>query len=95
MLDAEMQRDVTWRANRWIVWVIVILGTVDSFLYVLKRWSRFDSLGHFAAIVFVLVLLTYPCIVFGALKKGRRLPTELLVLFAYLVLLMSINVFAR
>ena len=93
MLEADTRAAQEWKDYRWVMWALVVVVTADSVLKVFNSWHRYDHLGQFLAIVLLLALLVFPWRVMLDLKKGRRMAMEQFVGFAYLLLMMSENVF--
>jgi hypothetical protein len=90
--ESDLRADDVWKPHRWMMWTMVVVATLDSFVHVFKRWAKLD---HFGSIVLVALLLVYPFMILVALGKGRRMAMESIVLFAYLLLVMAMSVFGH
>ena len=95
MQDADSRADRVWKDYRWVMWMLVIVVTANSLVRILQHWRSFDHLGQFGAVVFLLMLAAFPWRLLVDLRKGRRMQTEQLVVFTYLLLMMAGNVFGR
>ena len=95
MQEADTRGDQVWKDYRWVMWSLVIVVTANLLMRVFALWHKFDHLGQFGAVVFTMLLLAFPWRLLVDLRKGRRIQTEQLVVFTYLMLMMAENVFVR
>ena len=95
MLDTETRAAQVWRDNRWVMWFLMTAVTANIYLKVFTSWHKYDRMGQFMASLLVLAMLVFPWRIMLDLKNGKRMHTEQLVLFAYMLLMMSENVFGR
>ena len=93
MEDSQAAASQTWRNNRWIMWFLMIVVTAGALLKVALDWHRYDLLGHLGAAVFVAALLVFPWRIVLMFKKGLDMEREQLIVFAYMLLMLSTSVF--
>lgn len=95
MQEADSGAEAAWKARRSIMWFMVVVVTADALVGVLRYWRRLDVLARLDAVVFTLFLVMFPWALMTSFRKQRKMSVEQLVLYAYLMLLMSTILFVR
>jgi len=95
MHDSQSAATQTWKNNRWIMWFLIVVVTAGVLLKITLEWHRYDLLGHFGAAVFAVALLVFPWRILLMFKKGLEMEREQLIVFAYMLLMLSTSVFDR
>lgn len=78
----------SWKDSRWIMWALVIVVSADSLLRVFAKWRAYDNLTRSDAVVFALLLLAFPLRLMLGFRSGKRMETEQIVIFAYMILML-------
>ncbi len=84
-----------WGDPRWVVWTLVIVVSSDALVRVFAKWHTYDYLTRSSAAVFALLLLVFPLRLVLGFRSGKRMETEQIVIFSYLMILMLVTILGR
>jgi len=78
-----------WKYPRWIIWALAVIVSVDATVRALSDWHAYDVLTRFDVVAFVLLLVAFPVRLALSFRRSKPLEIEQIVVFTYLLLLMS------
>ena len=89
MQDSASSTQSSWKGSRWIMWGLIIIVSLISFVRVFAKWHAYEDLTRAIAIVFALLLFVFPVRLMLNFRSGsRRMEIEQVVVFAYIILLL-------
>jgi hypothetical protein len=84
------------RLNRVSSYGLGVVVTLDVLLQVAGRWSRFDLLSHFVAVVLCASLVLLPTLAIWREKKdGRKMSRWQIATAGYMCLMLTLMLFGR
>lgn len=86
--SATSSTQSSWKGARWVMWAFIILVSADSLMMVFSKWRTYDYLTRAEAVIFAWVLLAFPMALMRGFRRGKHMPTEQIVWFAYIILLL-------
>jgi hypothetical protein len=89
MEDAARGSTSEGKYPRWLMWALAIIVSVDASVRTLSDWHAYDLLTRFDTVVFVLLLVAFPVRLVLSFRKSKPLEIEQIVVFTYILLLMS------
>ena len=78
----------SWKDARWIMWAFIIVVSANSLVRVFAKWHTYDYVTRADAAVFVVLLLVFPVRLMLGFRTGKRMETEQIVMFAYMILML-------
>jgi len=71
------------------MWSLMVVVSASTLLRIFSTWHSYHFTERLVAIVLALLLLEFPVALILRFRKGKTLQTEQVVVFAYLMLMMS------